>query len=100
MDGILCIHHNADVFTDCTDHSCLSQGLVVLIYTYMQRCYVWALIMRLLKYVNQTVRKYEIHLVTNHYVRLRLTERAGDCFKMVYDSELDVSQELNSKVAS
>ena len=48
--------------------------------------------MIVVKYFQEAVRNYAVHLMTNCSGRFRLPKKAEDPLKMGYDQELDISQ--------
>ena len=57
-----------------------------------ERAWAWAMLS--IKYVQETVKKFTVHLAANHGGRFRLRKKAEIPFKMGYDSEFNTSLEL------
>ena len=61
---------------------------------------VWACAMSPVKSVQEAVRNYKAHLVTNFSGKFRLPKRADNLIKMGYDPESDIGPELELVAAS
>ena len=106
VDNIFCIHHNADALIQWSHKSFpIKQGFVspdmqlgMKLHKTRLHNGVWAWT-SFMKYVHEAVRNCKTNLVANVSSRQRLPKRADDPFKLGYDSELDISPELETGAA-
>ena len=61
---------------------------------------VWAWAMSAIKYFQEIVRNYAVHLAANYDGRLRLPKRAENPFKLGHHSELEKGSEVDLGTAS
>ena len=61
---------------------------------------VWAWAMSPAKYVQETVRKFAVHLSSNYGVKYRMPKKTKNPFEMGYDPGMDTSPELDPDAVS